>query len=86
MNILDLLVEKNLSNNCVYFITEGATGNILDIFYGKNPSNVWNAAVKYNRSNYVGEIKTSVYGDAERTGICIDEFNETTDTQYFEVE
>ena len=85
MNILDLLVEKQLSNGCVSFIVEDATDDVLAIFYGEDPSTVWDAAADYNNENYVGEIETSLYKGSEKIGICVGEFNETTDTNYFEV-
>ena len=86
MNILDLIVETQLSSECASFIAKCATGEVLDVFYGKDPHRVWDEAVGYNRSNYLGEIKSCVYCGAEKIGICADEFTETSDTNYFEVD
>lgn len=86
MNILDTLAEKNLSNSCVTFIADDNLQDVIAIFYGEDPSAVWDAAIEFFNNQDFFEEEISVYRGAEKIGICVGDFNETTDTQYFEIE
>lgn len=81
MNIFDLMIDNQIRKDCVYFIVEDETKDVIAIFYGEDPSTVRDAAIAFDVDGY-GE--TSIHDDAGKIGFR-GEFNETTDTQYFEV-